>query len=222
VLIAVALVVAYTMYLNRPVSLTHEPTVRVSQVEAARVEKQSLRIPVQAQGNVSAHTETQVVAEVTGRILEVSPVFHSGGYLRAGDVLARIDDRDYKAQLLRAKAEVARAKSALAQEKGMAGVALNEWQRLPDRNTRSQQANDLYLRKPQLAQAEAQLLSAQAEMHKAEDDLERTVIRAPYASIIREKLSELGQFVKPGSAVATIFAVDYAEIRLAMPHRKLK
>ena len=97
----------------------------------------------------------------------------------------------------------------------------SEWKNLPQRSQRTQEATDLYLRKPQLAQAEARVLSARADLSKAEDDLDRTVIRAPYDSLIREKRSELGQYVTPGTPVASLFAIDYAEVRLAIPQSKL-
>ncbi len=216
-----ATAVSYLLYLNRPPNEMKEAVVRVVQVEAARVQKQALRIPVRAQGTVTAHTETPVVAEVAGRILEVSPSFHAGGYLEKGALIARIDDRDYQAQLLRARAAVAEAESALIQEKGRADVAFREWKNLPNRSQRTEEATSLYLRKPQLAQAEARLLSAQAELRNAEDDLNRTVIRAPYTALVKEKLAELGQYVSPGTGVVRLFAVDYAEVRLAVPQSKL-
>ena len=68
---------------------------------------------------------------------------------------------------------------------------------------------------------QAQLLSAQADLRKAQDDLERTIIRAPYNALIQEKQSDLGQYVSPGTPVARVFAVDYAEVRLAIPQSKL-
>jgi RND family efflux transporter MFP subunit len=216
-----ATAVAYLLFLNRPANQMKEVEVRVVQIEATRVQKQTVRIPVHAQGTVTAHTETSIVAEVGGKILEVSESFHAGGYIREGELIARIDDRDHQAKSLKASAAVAQARSVLAQEKGRAEVAYNEWKNLPGRNGRTEQANDLYLRKPQLAQAEAQLLSAQADLRKAQDDLERTIIRAPYAALLKEKRSELGQYVTPGTPIVTVFSIDYAEVRLAVPQSKL-
>lgn len=221
VLLFCAMAVSYILYLNRPENVMKESVVRVVQVEAARVQKQTLRVPVRAQGTVTAHTETPVVAEVSGKILEVSPVFHAGGYLEEGALIVRVDDRDYQAQLLRAKAALAEAQSGLIQERGRAEVAFNEWKNLPGRSQRTEEATSLYLRKPQLAQAEARLLSAKAELSKAEDDLDRTMIRAPYAALVREKRAEMGQYVTPGTPVVSLYAVDYAEVRLAVPQSKL-
>jgi len=72
-----------------------------------------------------------------------------------------------------------------------------------------------------LEQAQAQLLSAQADLRKAGDDLERTIIRAPYDGLIQEKRSDLGQYMTPGTPVARLFSVDFAEVRLALPQSRL-
>ncbi len=77
------------------------------------------------------------------------------------------------------------------------------------------------LRIPQVAEAEAALASARAALVRAERDLERTRIRAPYAGRVREKNVDLGQYVTPGTPLARIYAVDYAEIRLPLPDADL-
>jgi RND family efflux transporter MFP subunit len=209
------------LYMNRAPSEIREPEQKRVTVDVAEVVKDSLRIQVQAQGTVSPLQETAILSEVKGRIVEVSPQFIVGGFVKANEVLMRVDPRDYETSLLRAQAAVASAESVLAQEKGRAEVALREWKRLPQGSQRSQEAKDLYLRKPQLEQAQAQLLAARADLNTARDNLERTVIRAPYDALIRAKHSELGQFVSAGKELVDVFSVDYAEVRLPIPQSKL-
>jgi RND family efflux transporter MFP subunit len=220
-LVLVSAAIAAVLIASRPENAIAPAEPVVATVDVAEVVLQDLRIPVQAQGTVTPHRDTTLVSEVGGKIIEVSPSFNAGGYVAAGDILVRIDDRDYQAALLRARATVETAESALAQEKGRAEVALREWKNLNGSVQRSAEARDLYLRKPQLEQAEAELLSAQASLRKAENDLERTIIRAPYDALIQEKQSDLGKYVTPGTPVARVFAVDYAEVRLAIPQGKL-
>ena len=220
-LVAGSAAVAVMLIAGRPEN-TLEPARQITPVvDVTEIVLEDMRIPVQAQGTVTAHRDTTLIAEVSGRIVDVSPSFNAGGYVARGDVLARIDDSDYQAALFRAKAQIAAAESALAQEKGRAEVAKREWERLENRGQRSQEARDLYLRKPQLEQAQSELLSAQADLRRAEEDLERTVIRAPYDALIQETSSDLGQFVAPGSQIARVFSVDFAEVRLAIPQGKL-
>ncbi len=216
-----ALGLSTLMVMSRGEVETEAPEIPAVTVDVARVVKTSVRIPIAAQGTVTPHRQTTLVAEIQGRIIEVAQNYNAGGFLAEGDVLLRIDDRDYQARLMQAQANVAAAHSTLVQERGRAEVALREWQNLPKSSQRSDEATALYLRKPQLEQAEAQLASARAELRKAQDDLDRTVIRAPYNALIRNKQSELGQYVSPGTPVADIFAVDYAEVRLPIGQGRL-
>ena len=220
-ILAGAILVTTLLYLNRPKTEIAPPVPVPVSVDVAEVVKQTLRIPVQAQGTVSPMRETAILSEVNGRIVEVSPAFTVGGFVSQNDILLRIDPRDYETNLLRAEAAVKSAESNLAQEKGRALVAEQEWQKLPSGSQRSEDAKNLYLRKPQLAQAQSQLLAAQADMSTAKDNLERTFIRAPYDALIRTKRSELGQFVAAGTPLADIFSIEFAEIRLPIPQNKL-
>lgn len=221
-LLAGSAAVTALLYLNRPPAEIAEPVYTPVTVDVAEVVKQSLRIKVQAQGTVTPLKETAILAEVQGRIIEVSPSLVVGGFVSQGDILLRIDPSDYETNLLRAEASLKSAESNLIQEKGRAKVAEQEWKKLPSGSQRSQEAKDLYLRKPQLAQAQSQLLAAQADLNTARDNLERTTIRAPYDALISAKHGELGQFVAAGSPLADVFAVEAAEIRLPIPQGKLE
>lgn len=220
-MIAGATAVSVILYLQRPSSEIAEPVYAAVTVDVVEAVKQSQHIEVQAQGTVTPSQETIILAEVKGRIIEVSEAFHVGGFASRDDVLLRIDPRDYQTKLLHAQAALETAESALVQEKGRAEVALREWQKLPKNSQRSQEAMDLYLRKPQLEQAQAQLLAAQADLNTARDNLERTIIRAPYDALIRAKHSDLGQFVGAGTTLAELFSVEVAEVRLPIPQSKL-
>ncbi|KZX59570.1 hypothetical protein A3709_14895 [Halioglobus sp. HI00S01] len=216
-----AATIAAILFLNRPPAQMAEPEYRPVTIDVAVAVKETINVHVQAQGTVTPLRETALLSEVSGRIIETAENFLVGGFVSEGDVLMRIDPRDYQTDLLRAQASVESAESNLAQEKGRAEVALREWQKLPANAQRSQEAKDLYLRKPQLEQAEAQLLAAMADLNTARDRLERTVIKAPYNAIIRSKDSELGQFVGAGTRLAAVFSVDQAEVRLPIPQSKL-
>jgi RND family efflux transporter MFP subunit len=220
-MVAGATAVSVLLYLQRPPSEIAEPDYAPVTVDVAEVVKQQLRIPVQAQGTVSPLQQTTIQAEVKGRVIELADSFHVGGFVSADDILLRIDPRDYQTNLLHTEAAQESAESVLAQEEGRAAVALREWQKLPEGSQRSQAAKDLYLRKPQLEQARAQLLAAQADLNTARDNLERTIIRAPYDALIRQKHTDLGQFVAAGTTLAEIFSVATAEVRLPIPQSKL-
>ena len=78
------------------------------------------------------------------------------------------------------------------------------------------EAPALALRKPYLAEAEANLLQALAEVKQAKVKLARTSIRAPYAGMVTKKNIDIGQYVTLGSRLGEIFATDFVEVRLPL------
>ena len=191
-------------------------------VEVATASRQPVTFVVRSQGAVTARTQTTLVSEVSGQIVEVAPAFVSGGFFKRGDVLVRIDPRTYETALKRERSEVAKAKTKLATEHALAAYAYKDWQRLRKLDAAGRPASDLALRKPQLAEAVAALEFAQADLQKATEDLNRTVIRAPYDGLVREKRADVGQFVNMGTALANTVAIDYAEVRLPLPQNELQ
>lgn len=172
----------------------------------------SLNFSVSSQGAVMPRTQTTLVAEVAGQIVSVSPNFIAGGFFRQGETLLEIDPSDYRTALLRAQATLAARKAQLADQQARADQALKDWTNLG----REGQPSDLVLRKPQLAEAQAAVQAAEAELKQAERNLERTRIRVPYDGLVRSKSVDVGQYVAPGTPLGVTFAVDRAEIRLPL------
>jgi RND family efflux transporter MFP subunit len=181
-------------------------------VEAMQAELTSLKLSVFSQGSVKPRTETTVVAEVSGKIVDVSPNFIAGGFFRDGEVLLQIDPSDYEAALKRAQANLASRKAQYADQKARSEQAMKDWQNLGRQGTPS----DLTLRKPQLAEALANVQAAEAELQKAQRDLQRTRISVPYDGLVRNKKADIGQYVAPGTPLGVTFAIDSAEIRLPL------
>ena len=216
-----SLIVATWLYSQENPPPTNEIEQPTMLVDVVRAQVGSVQIAVTAQGTAIPRTQTTMISEVAGLIIEVAPAFIAGGFFSKGDVLVRIDDRNYRAELKRAEAAVAAAKTTINREMGLAEFAREDWERAKKLLNSSKAASDLALRKPQLAEAYAQLEFAKADLEKRLGDLDRTVIRAPYDGLVREKLADLGQFVNAGSPVASTFSVDVAEIRLPLPDKEL-
>jgi RND family efflux transporter MFP subunit len=209
---AVAVVIALTAAARDQRPERREEGPRAMLVDTIQAHKSDLSLVVHSQGSVRPRTETSIVAEVSGKIVSVSPNFIAGGFFRAGEVLLQIDPSDYEAALKRAQANLASRHAQLADQKARSEQALKDWRNLG----RSGQPSDLVLRKPQLAEAQAGVQAAEAELQKAERDLERTRIRVPYDGLVRSKDADIGQFVSPGTRLGVTFAVDRAEIRLPL------
>jgi len=213
--------VAIMLRAGRPDAEQNEPQQLSVVVDAITVNVQDAYISVSSQGTVAPRTQTNLVSEVAGRVVEVSPSFVTGGFFNEGDVLIKLDDQNYRAAVSRAQASVASAKSLLEQEKGQADVAQREWDRMSADQQSRIRAKELYLRKPQLQEAVARLESAQADLDQAVADLNKTTIIAPYNGLVSSKNTDIGQYVTTGASIAETFAVDYAEVRLPIPETKI-
>ncbi len=189
-----------------------DEAVQAVMVDAIEVERVSLNLSVFSQGSVTPRTETTLVAEVSGVIVDVSPNFVAGGFFRKGETLLEIDPSDYQAGLKRAQANLASRKAQYADQKARSDQALKDWKNMG----RQGEPSDLTLRKPQLAEALAGVQAAEAELQKARRDLERTHIKAPYEGLVRTKQADIGQYVAPGTPLGVTFNIDTAEIRLPL------
>lgn len=217
IMIAAAVGINVLLKATAPKPKEEAVTRAVPGVRVQSINKTTHRLQVQTQGVVEPRTQTTLVAEVSGRIIEVSSAMEPGAFFDKGDLLLKMDPRDYQTALTDAIAGVARAEADYATEKAEAEQARLDWKRLG----RSGEPSSLLLRLPQLARAEANLASAKAAVQKAYNDLERTEIRAPYAGRSREKLAEIGQFANVGTQLGRIFATDYVEIRLPISDKQL-
>lgn len=208
--------VAATMIANRPPVETVTPETAPPGVRVHEVALRNEALRVTSQGTVQPRTESQLVPQVAGRVTWVAPAFAAGGFFESGDVLVRIDRFDYEQMLVSARSQLAQARLRLAQEEAEAEVAQREWDALGRGDPR-----ELALRQPQLKEARAAVAAAEAGVERAERDLERTEIVAPYSGRVRTTNVDIGQYVPVGGAVATVYAVDAAEIRLPLPDSEL-
>ena len=216
VLLGLAGLAAVTMIRNRPVVETRPPDIAPPGVRVHVVALEDVALAVTSEGTVRPRTESELVPEVSGRVMSVAPSFAEGGFFEAGDVLVTIDPFDYEQAVVASRAQLAQSRLRLAEEEAEAEVAQREWDSLGEGDPR-----ELTLRKPQLDDARAAVAAAEASLVRAERDLERASITAPYAGRVRRKGVDVGQFVTMGSSVATVYAVDRAEIRLPLPDNEL-
>jgi RND family efflux transporter MFP subunit len=216
VVVAAAVLVAALLIVNRPEVETQVPEPIPPVVRVLTVEPGEQRWSVRSQGTVRPRTEVRLVAEVSARVTEVSPSLVGGGFFEAGELLVRLDARDFEFAAAGARAEVARAQLALEREQAEADVARREWQDLG-----TGEASGLALREPQLAGARATLEAARAALGRAELDLERTEIRAPYTGRVRTERVDVGQFLNRAEELASVYAIDVAEVRLPVRDAEL-
>ncbi|MFT6181281.1 MAG: RND family efflux transporter MFP subunit [Akkermansiaceae bacterium] len=182
----------------------------VIRAEFVIARKGSHQVTLVSSGEVLPHTKSTLIPQVSGEVIRVSPAFRNGGFFEAGEILIELDEADYRAAETEAEATLAQSTAALALEVARAKQAVAAWRDLG----RGGEPSDLTMRKPQLAEARAASKAAAARLSRAQRDLERTKISAPYPGYVRDKSVDLGQVVSPGTPIAEIFAIDYVEVRL--------
>ena len=176
----------------------------------------NVQLKVTAQGEARPQTEIDLVPEVGGKIVYVSPNFIESGIIRKGETLIRIEDADFQVAVIRAQSGIAQAEQVLIREQAEGEIARQDYAELG-----RGEASDLALRKPQQAQAQASLQLAQAELEAAKLQLTRTEVKAPFTGRVRTKSSDLGQFVSPGRTLGRIFSTDIVEVRLPLTDNDL-
>ena len=213
--LAVATAVTATLLLTRPQLDPSEPEPVAPAVRVMHVNPSRERMVVHAQGTVSPRTEADLVPEVSGNVLWISPNLVAGGYFEAGEPLLRIDERDYRYALERAKAAVDRAMA----ENDFATFELQRLREMEERNLISPSDVETGMRAARVT--EAALADARAALNQAELDLSRTEVIAPFTGLVRSEQVDPGQFVNRGSAIARLYAVDYVEVRLPIADQQL-
>jgi RND family efflux transporter MFP subunit len=209
--VALGLLVAAGLVMARPSVATRRPPKPTPLVRVVQAEPETVHLTIRSQGSIAPRTESDLVAEVSGRITWVSPNLVAGGFLEEDELLLRVDARDYEVAVTRARAALARAESQLA----LARRALERRSNLAQRGVASSAALDDAANAEQVAAANR--LEAEAALTQAGNDLKRTRIYAPFAGRVRSKYVDVGRCVNRGANVARIYAVDYAEVRLPIP-----
>lgn len=180
------------------------PVVSITTIEPSRI-----NVSVKSQGVIKPRTEILLIAEISSKVTYVHQALINDGFFRAGETLIRLDSRDYQFAITQAEADVAAARKELWQEQEEGKQAQTEWDTLG-----SGQATDFVLRKPHLAEKKAKLAAAEASLAQARLNLSRSELTAPFAGRIRNRQVDVGQFVKAGEPLVTLYPSDSVEVRL--------
>ena len=195
-----------------PTPVFQRPVVSVVEPDEA-----SYQPTVRLNGVVEARSVMDVIPEVSGRVIEVSPDFRAGSRIKKGDVLLRIDPADYRLAVERTLAEIEAARSELALLEAQATAEKQVW----NAQFTGRKIPDLIARVPQIAAAKARIHSAEAARASAELALQRTVIRSPFNARVLNTRLDVGQVVSTGSNVGSVFSLDSLEIAVPVSIEEL-
>jgi len=188
-------------------------------VETVEVRRDTFRPTIVATGVVEPSRDIVASPRVGGQIVEVSPGFVPGGFVREGEVLVRIDPSDYANTLAQRRSELAQAEADFDVEMGRQNVARQDYELLQTDLDDASEA--LVLREPQLATARARVASARAAVRQAELEWERTAVRAPFDAHVLERGTNVGSHVHQGDMIGRLVGIDSYWVIAAVPVNKL-
>lgn len=194
-----------------------EPRKRVRQpvvpvVEVMTPILQSYTQKIRSSGSVETNLSTNLVSEVSGKVVEVKKAFQEGNYFKKGQHLLSIDAADYKNAIVIAKAEVSQRMLELKNEQNLARLAVRDFKLLGN----NRRPGEIASRKPHIEAATASLEAANIRLQQARNNLKKTKILAPYTGRIQNTNVNIGQFISPGTLLGQVYSTDYVEVRLPL------
>ena len=166
-------------------------------IQVVAVPRRSISQYLETNGTLEAENEIDIVARTSGPVTEINT--EEGRLIRAGQLIARIDEREARNQV--AISEVARDEAKLAFER-----TKNSW----DEGLVSQEAYDTALSK---------LSSAEAQLESAEIQFAYTEITAPFDALVVTRDIKLAQYVTPGTTLFRISDFTPLLCRVEVPEK---
>lgn len=169
----------------------------------------SMPLQYRLDGVVEARQQATLSAEVAGKIEAV--YFDVDDFVEQGEVILRIRDLDYRARRQQAGAALDEANANL-QDMQL------EFKRNQDLRRQQLISQAVYDKaRANLKTAKARQTSAAASLAQADEQLERTVLRAPYSGVVVERHVEPGEAVKPGQPIMTGYGLGELRVTAQVP-----
>lgn len=194
-------------------------------VTVVQPQQQSIARTVQAPGQVEAVLEVEISSEVPAKIIEM-PVLE-GQTVKAGDVLCRLADDEYRAGVESGEAMVAKLRAAIRQGEADLAKCERDWERI--RNLAEHDATNLSEVadfRTALVKARAtveirnqELVEAQALLRRARENLAKTTITSPINGVVSQLHAKQGEVVvtgtmnNPGTVIMVITDLSQMQVR---------
>ncbi|MCB9666800.1 MAG: efflux RND transporter periplasmic adaptor subunit [Myxococcales bacterium] len=167
-------------------------------VEVKPLRARQVSYTITAVGSVEAYERVQITARVSGVVERVR--FREGDTVSPGKVLAEIEPQKYALQVEAARAALAKSQAARAE--AQAGLLRREAGLKKSPGLIPAEELETWRTKGQVSEADAS--AAQAELRQAALNLRDAYVRSPIAGTIETRSVETGQYVNPGSVLATL------------------
>lgn len=189
-------------------------------VDTVIVERGTFSPSIGVLGTVQAAKDIRLSPRVSGQVLETSEKFVPGGMVEQGDTLLRIDPADFQNAVSIRKSELEQAEASLKIEQGRQSLAKKELELLED--SIADTDRELVLRAPQIASIRAEVSAAKAAVERAQLDLNRSTIVAPFDAQIITQSVNVGSQVSPGDELARLVGTNEYWVSAALPVRSLQ
>ena len=164
------------------------------------------RTVLNASGYVTARREATVSSKVTGKVMEV--LIEEGMKVKAGQIVARLDDSNVKASLAVAEAQLASARSALEETEAQLKQADREFTRTTElakqhiaaQSDLDRAESNAKALSAHLAQQRLDIVVAERQLAMWHQQMDDMVIRAPFDGVITTKNAQPGEMISPVSA----------------------
>ena len=222
VLVALGAVGMWALIAGKPQLEKRKHTAPTPVVRVLKPKTGPQPVHILGEGTVRPLREINLVPQVGGKVVYVSPSLVNGGEFSQGDILLRIDPVDYKLAVTLAKAKVKDSESNLKLVQEDAAAAQEEWRQLHAGGPKANRMPPpLVAKEPQLAAAQAKLEADRADLRSAQLNLERTELKAPFEGRVSQENVDIGQYVSPGQVLATLYSTEAAEIILPLEDEDL-
>ena len=222
IFMGIGVVVFLALTASKPQLERTKPPAPMPMVRILTIKTGPQAVVIRGEGTVSPVREIELVPQVGGKVIFISPNMVNGGEFKKGDILLRVDPLDYQLAVTLARAKIKDSESRLKVAEEEAAAAKEEWRLL------YQNSNDidgdppaLVAKEPQLAAAKAQLAADGADLQKALLALERTELKAPFNGRISDENVDIGQYVSTSKPLATLFSTEAAEIVISFEDESL-
>jgi multidrug efflux system membrane fusion protein len=175
---------------------TEDPAISVAVIPSVA---QDVQLVLSVEGQSEPDRATRIPTEAAGKVVSVSA--ERGAFVEAGQELGRLDATTWEAQVTQARTQFDQATRDLenALELQARGVATED----------------------RVTQARAGKAAAEAALTAAEERLENTIIRAPFAGRLNDLTLDVGEFVDSGTLVAEVLDNDPLTVVVQVPQQAL-
>jgi RND family efflux transporter MFP subunit len=187
---------------------TRLPTVTVVQAEPADHQAQ-----VVGYGETTPHFHLKLASEVSGLVMHLAPKLASGERFSKGDLLLEVEQTSYRQALHSAEYELNVAETELLEASLNAKQAKLEWQRS---GLQGEPESALVLHEPQLQTAQAKVALGKQTLFKAQTDLKKTHITAPFNALVVSRDVQPGSYVQTGTQLLELYSTDRVEVSIPL------